>query len=138
VKRNALTTVSSAWALVAYLGFLLFAAPCTCFARTADTAPAKVCCCGPDAQNPCEPEPATGEHGGCEGVLGAGCAQELPEATTLDAVSASDEFATPTPAAGLSFALASPEAALVSSSRARAPSLPAPRLDQVRSTVLLI
>ncbi len=136
MKRNALTTLKSAWVLVAYLGFLLFAAPCTCFAQTADTAPAKICCCGPDAQNPCEPEAAGGEHGGCDGVLGAGCAQELPEATTLEAASVSEDFAAP--AGVLSFALASPEAVLVSWSRARAPSLLAPRLDQVRSTVLLI
>ena len=136
MKRNAVTTLTSAWALVAYLGFLLFAAPCTCFAQTVEAAPAKVCCCGPDAPNPCEP--ATGEHGGCEGVLGAGCAQELPEETTLDAASLSDEFAGPAPAAVLSFTLALPEAARASSSRARAPSTRAPRLDQVRSTVLLI
>jgi len=138
VKRNALTTLNSAWVLVAYLGFLLLAAPCTCFAGSSDSAAMKVCCCGPDAQKPCAPKPADGDHDGCAGDLRVDCAQDLPEATTLDTISVSDEFAVPAPAHGLSFALVSPEAARASSSRARAPSTPAPRLDLVRSTVLLI
>lgn len=136
MQRSALTRMSSAWALAAYLGFVLFAAPCGCLAMPAEASEAAVCCCGPDAANPCAPKTGGQQDAGCEGVLGAGCAQALPEASATDLVS--EELNAPAPAFVLSFELPSPEAALAQRSRARTPSPPALALAQVRSTVLLI
>lgn len=136
MQRNSLTAATSAWALVAYLGFLLFAAPCTCASEPAPGETKTVCCCGPDAKTPCAPPSDGGSHHDCGADLGAGCAQALPEAQVVDTPVVEDEV--PPPALVLTFELASPDAVLVRSARAGGPLPPAPRLDQVRSTVLLI
>jgi hypothetical protein len=138
VKRNAPRSATSAWALVAYLGFLLLAAPCTCLAGPAPATDDAVCCCGPGAKTPCAPKSGSESHGDCGGTLGAGCAQALPETATVETLVIGEELPAPQPALALEFDLGAPDAVLARAARARGPALPLPRLDQVRSTVLLI
>lgn len=136
MSSSAIRAASSAWALVAYLALVLLSAPCTCAAEPVVPADAKACCCGPDAATPCAPADGAGSHEGCGGHLGAGCTHALPETAALDAAPGFPEL--PAPDALLSFELDAPKRHSLRQARDRSHRLPAPRLDQVRSTVLLI
>ena len=140
MSRRPSTLLAATWALAAYLGMVLLAAPCSCDAAPAADAKAPVCCCGPNAENPCH-APADGSSSskkGCSHDLAAPCTAGDDDPAALEAPKAGGaDLQLPAPVAVLTVPLGEPAPAQRLRQRSRAPAPPPLRLAQVRSTVLL-